>query len=115
MATYHCVLVYTAVQQYVRVDYCHFHLAYRAGTAVGPCYDDWLGIPPTLGNDLGVEYGFVESPFWHSLVRGEFTVCWSHTDSELSSPKDERRKVKERSHGAHSTKRPSKVTNNYYA
>ena len=27
------------------------------------CYDDRSGIPPALGNDLGVEYGFVESPF----------------------------------------------------
>ena len=42
---------------------------------------------PALGNDLGVESGFVESPFWHSLVREEFTLCWSHVDSELSSPK----------------------------
>ena len=41
-----------------------------------------------LGNDLGVESGFVESPSWHSLIREEFTVCWSHVDSELSSPKD---------------------------
>ena len=24
---------------------------------------------PALGNDLGVEYGFVESPFLHSFVR----------------------------------------------
>ena len=47
-----------------------------------------LESPPALGNDLGVKCGFVESPFWHSLVRGEFTVCWSHIDSELSSPKD---------------------------
>ena len=37
----------------------------------------------TLGNDLWVESSFVESPFWHSLVR----CCWSHIDSELSSPK----------------------------
>ena len=40
--------------------------------------------PPALGNDLRVEYGFVEPPFWHSLVR----CSWSHVDSELSSPKD---------------------------
>ena len=41
-----------------------------------------------MGNDLGVESGFVEPPFWYSLVREEFTVCWSHVDSEFSSPKD---------------------------
>ena len=40
--------------------------------------------PPALGNDLWVESGFVESPFWHSLVR----CCWSHVDSELSFSKD---------------------------
>ena len=31
---------------------------------VGLCYDDWSGIPLALGNDLGVESGFVESPFY---------------------------------------------------
>ena len=55
-------------------------------------YDDWSIIPPALGNDLGVESGFVESPFWHSLVRGDFTVCWSHVDSGLSSPRDATKK-----------------------
>ena len=37
---------------------------------------------------LGVESGFVKSPFRHSLVKEEFTVCWSHVDSKLSFPKD---------------------------
>ena len=46
-----------------------------------------LESPPALGNDLEVESGLVESPLWHSLVRGEFTDCWSHVNSELSSPK----------------------------
>ena len=59
------------------------------GVVFCTCHDDWSGIPPyVLGNHLGVESGFVESPFWHSFVREEFTVCWSHVASELSSPKD---------------------------
>ena len=37
--------------------------------------------PIVLDNDLGVESGFVESPFWHSFVREELTVCWSIVDS----------------------------------
>ena len=41
-----------------------------------------------LGNDLGVESGLVESPHWHSFVREEFNVCWSHVEAELSSSKD---------------------------
>ena len=43
---------------------------------------------PVMGKDLDVESDFVESTFWHSLVREAFTICWSHVDSELSSPKD---------------------------
>ena len=48
-----------------------------------------IGLESTvLGNDLRVESGFVGSPFWHYFVREEFTVCWSHVDSELSFPKN---------------------------
>ena len=34
-----------------------------------------IGLEPlSLGNDLGVESGFVESPFWYSYVECRFTV-----------------------------------------
>ena len=62
--------------------------------------------PTVLGNDLGVESGFVESPFWHSFVR---VHC-------LLEPRRLRTHLLQGcNHGAHSTKQPSKVTNNYYA
>ena len=69
-----------------------------------------------MDNDLGVESGFVESPFWHFFVRQEFTVYWRHVDSELSSTQGcNEERLKERNHGTHSTKQPSKVANNYDA
>ena len=47
------------------------------------CYDDWPGTwnPTVLDNDLGVESGFVESPFRRSFVREELTVIIRHRAS----------------------------------
>ena len=59
---------------YEQLDYnvsltCGFKIEYKCDVPVPVCHDDWSGIPPALGNDLGVELGFIESTFWHCFVR----------------------------------------------
>ena len=59
---------------YEQLDYnvsltCGFKIIFKCDVPVPEYYDDWSGIPPALGNDLGVEPGFIDSPFWHCFVR----------------------------------------------